>query len=402
MGVELIGESGEDLDAIRDNKDIANRIAMNSVFGEAIIGQRVPSISAQFMYGVDTRSANDLSANGGSITYSDSLLKVNSGTNNNGDGLIESKSALRYIPGHEAYCFFTTLFTTPKANSRQEAGLYEANNGFWIGYDGKEFGLMRLRAGVEHWTPYTDFDVDIFSGNNEHNFEIDTTKGNIWKISYGYLGFAVITLEVLCTCGEWMKVHTIKYPNTSTETHIANTYLPLRARAINEGNTTNMVVSVGSVSAGIVDGGGATLSGRRFSSSLPSTATGTDTMVALFRNKGTFNSIDNHIEGQLKRISISTDGAQPVTLQILKGATITNSPTWTDIDANNSTHEYSTDATVTTGSAYQMVAFELGKSENYVENVSDLDIILYPNETALFLANGTNNVKISVNWVEKF
>lgn len=403
------GEMGVYHDGIWQNKknltnpDTSGRISMNSVFGEQLVGQRIPSISAQFMYGIDTRVAKtELSSNGGSITFTDSLLKVNSGTNSNGDGLIESKQALRYVPGHEAYCYFTTVFSTPKVNSRQEAGLYEATNGFWIGYVDEEFGLMRIRGGVEYWTPSSEFDTDIIDGNNEHNFTIDLTKGNIWKLSYGYLGFAVITLEVLCTCGQWFKVHRIKYPNTSAVTHIANTYLPLRARAINTGNTTNISVSIGSVSAGIVDGGGAESTGRRFSASMPSTATGTNTAIAVFRNKSTFNSIQNHVEGRLTRISITTDGAQPVTLQILKGFTITNSPTWADIDTNNSIHEYTTNATVTTTNAYQTVAFELAKSDKYVEDVRYLDINLFAGESALFLANGSNNVKISMNWVELF
>lgn len=401
MGVELIGKSYQHLEDLAHKKDVSGRVSFNSVFGEGIIGTRIPSIAGQFMYGADTRKIVDLSANGGSISTNDALLVISSGTAANGDGLIESKQSLRYIAGHEAYAFFTTVFSKPKTNSKLQAGLYEENNGFYIGFDGLEFGFMRLRAGVEHWISIDDFDTDIKSGNNEYGYKFDYSKGNIWKISYGYLGFANITLEVLCTCGNWLRVHTIDYPNTSPETHIANTYLPLRARALNDGNTSDVSVKIGSVSAGIVDGGNSKVTDRRFGASVPAKATSTDTIVVAFRNKSTFNSITNRIPALLERVALSTDGAQNVTIELWKGATLTGAETWTDADVN-STLEYSTDAVLSVAGTEFLIAFELSKSQDYVEKVGDFNFLLFPNETAIFLANGNNTVKQSINWTENF
>lgn len=384
------------------NKDGSGRIGMNTVFGETVVGQRIPSISAQFMYGIDTRAADDLSANGGNISFANAMLSINSGTASNGDGLIQSKGSVRYIPGHESYAFFTTVFDEPAADNTMKAGLFEESNGFWIGYIDTTFGFCRVRDGVENFIAIDDFDIDIVTGHNQYNFILDPQKGNVWKISYGYLGFAIITLEVLTSNGQWMRVHTIKYPNMYTVTHITNTYLPLRGRSINSGNTTNKSVKIGSVSAGIIDGGSQEITGRRFSASLPAVSTGTDTLLVLFRNKSTFNSIENHIQGFLDRVSFSTDGAAATTIKILKNPVITNTPTWTDVDANNSTHEYSTDATLTLTSAEQVIAFELFKTQNYVEKVREYNINLYPGETAAFIATGNNSVKMSINWTENF
>lgn len=384
------------------NKDNAGRTAMNTVFGEATVGQRIPSISSQFMYEIDDRNVRDLSANGGSITYPDKMLAVNSGVAIDGAGIFETKQTVRYIPGHESYCLFTTVFDNPAMNSRLEVGLCEENNGFWIGYIDTNFVFVRIRDGVEFVTKIENFNSDIINGHNEFNYILNPQKGNIWKISYGYLGFANITLEVLCDCGRWLLVHTIPYANMYEVTHITNTYLPFRVRSVNNGNNTNIKVKVGSIAAGMIDGGSNDVTGRRFSASIPATSTGVNTPIAIFRNKSTFKGISNYVESRLVRISISTDGAQPVTLQILKGATITNTPTWVDVDSNNSIHEYATDATVSIATAYQSVGFELGKSQNYIEDVRSLVIQLYPGETALFLANGSNNVKISLNWIEDF
>ena len=272
------------------SKDASGRIGMNTVFGETVIGQRIPSVTGQFMYGVDDREIRDLSSNGGSISFDENLLCINSGTASNGDGIIESKQTVRYIPGHESFAFFTTVFDAPVAGNCRKAGLWEEGNGFWVGYIDTTFGFCRVRDGVEYFTAIDDFDTDIMNGNNPYNFTFDPQKGNIWKVSYGYLGFAVITLEMLSPTGQWFKVHTIEYPNSSTETHIANTYLPLRAQSINDGNTTNKTVKIGSVSAGIVNGGTYDASARPFSASLPATSTGTNTPIAVFRNKSTFRT----------------------------------------------------------------------------------------------------------------
>lgn len=381
-------------------KDEANRTAFNSVFGEQIVGQRVPTLSAQFMYGIDTRDATDLTQNGGTVSFENQMLKVSSGTASNGDGAIQSTQSLRYIPGHEAYANFTTVFDTPASGNRMEVGLYEPNNGFWIGYKDLEFGLMRLRGGTEYWTPHTDFDYDILATDSD--FQFDPTKGNIWRLSYGFLGFAHITLEVLTTNEGWQRVHTIKYPNTSAVTHIANTYLPLRARTVNDGNTVDKSILIGSVTAGIVDGGSVEITGRRFAAIIPEKATGTNTVVAAFRNKTTFAGITNYIPALLERIAISTDGAQAVTLALYKGVTLTNSPTWTDADTANSTLEYSTDATVSFTAQDLLISFELFKTQNYVEEVEKYNFLLYPGEIAAFVVNGNNTVRQSINWNELF
>lgn len=380
--------------------DKTGRNAFNSIFGEQIIGTRVPTLAAQFMYGIDTRDANDLSSNGGTTAIADAMLVVSSGTNSAGDGLIESSQALRYIPGHEAYAYFTTIFDTPASGNRMEMGLFEEDNGFWVGYKDLEFGFMRLRAGVEHWTPHTDFDNDILASDSD--FQFDPTKGNVWKISYGFLGFANITLEVLTEEGKWIKVHSINYPNNNTENHIGNTYLPLRARVINDGNTVNKSVKVGSVTAGVVDGGQVEITGRRFAAILPEVATSTNTVVAAFRNKTTFNSITNYVPALLERVAASTDGAQAVTLALYKGVTLTNTPTWTDVDTANSTLEYSTDATVSFTAQDLLISFELFKTQNYIEEVDKYNFLLYPGEVAAFVVNGNNNVRQSINWNELF
>jgi hypothetical protein len=385
------------------SKDTANRVASNTVFGEQIIGKKVPYIAAQFIYPLDSESIIDGSSGIGSISISDSLAIGETGASDNSSAVLQSKNTVRYIPGHESYIFFTAIFDTPVDGSGQEIGLYDGNNGFWVGYKDTQFGLMRLRNGVENFVHIEDFDTDILTGNNVHDFIFDPTKGNVFKISYGYLGFAVINLEILCNNGDWLTVHTIRYPNENTATNIGNTYLPVRAKVYNTTNNTNLTLKSGSVSAGIVDGGSSQedVTSRKFSLTLLSIATGTNTELVVLRNKSVFGGVANHIPFRATRVSFATDGAQSVSIAINRNMTITNSPTWQDVDAN-SIIEYSTDAVVTPGTGREFISFQLAKNTDYVENVLDYEIILLPNETATVLVNGNNDVLSSITWKELF
>ena len=152
--------------------DNSSRVAMNTVFGEKTVASRNVSVAGQFMYGMDDRKYTDDSANGGSVAFTNAMLTASTGTNTAGAGIIQTKDTVRYIPSKESNAFFTTIFSTPATDSRQEAGLYEANNGFWVGYIDTDFVFVRVRDGVENITYSTDFDTDIFSGNNEFNLRL--------------------------------------------------------------------------------------------------------------------------------------------------------------------------------------------------------------------------------------
>ena len=115
--------------------DHTGRQNFNTVFGEQVSGIRHADIAAQFQYGFPLGNASIDVANGGTITNVDSMLVISSGTNVAGSSGISNRKALRYMPGHEAYTFFTVVFTEAKPDSYQRAGLFDSENGFFIGYE---------------------------------------------------------------------------------------------------------------------------------------------------------------------------------------------------------------------------------------------------------------------------
>ena len=325
-------------------------------------------------------------------------------TSRNGHIGIQGTDYVTYVPGHEAYAFFTSVFAPAAANNIQRVGLFDFDsgngNGFFIGYEGTQFGVTRRRAGVDIFTP-----VDVASVFPEGSGVFDPTKGNVYKISYGYLGFATIHFEILLPHGGFIEMASINYPNTSTETHIANTNIPLRAEMTNTGNTTDLEMKIGSVTAGIVDGGGADPMARIFTFGIPTTTlvAGAQTQLIHFRNKPSYFGISNKISTQLLLISAATDGNKPVKWGIQKNPTITTPGDWNDVGAD-SVMEYSINAVTDLNTGIIALPWNMAKVDSFFEDVEKFLVKLRPNEWATIYAEcpTANDIDLSIRWKELF
>jgi hypothetical protein len=380
--------------------DPAGRMSLNTVFGEKIHAIRKADIAAQFQYGFPASSANAEILNGGTISIIDSMLTLNTGTNIAGLAAISNKKALRYIPGHEAFLFFTSIFTEGKANSSQRAGLFDSENGFFLGYEGTDFCVTRRRDGVDY-----NHSIDISQIYIDGSF--DPTKGNVYRISFGYLGFATIHFEVMLPGGGWTKLYEIEYPNTETETHILNTNLQPRVEVVNTGNNTDIQFQTGSFEAGVANGGGKDPAARRFTFSLPDiTITAGAYNAVTFRSRATFNSLTNYIQTIFTLMSLTTGLNKASLWEFRKDMTITNVPTWTDINTTDSIIEYSTDAVLTTGTGTVSLAFTMGTIDRLFQEIESQEIELFPQETITIVLNtpaGTNGtIDLSMRWKELF
>lgn len=384
--------------------DNAHRGAANSIFGDRVVGTRIPTIAAQFQYGLRVDDAVIDIVGSGAVVIEDSMLKLFTGTDADGHVGIQGSDYLRYIPGHEAYAFFTCVFAEPEAGLIQRIGLFDFDggdgNGFFIGYEGLIFGATRRRAGVDIFLPVET--ADIFP---EGITPFDPTLGNTYKLSYGYLGFATIHFEVLLPHGGFVELASINYPNTSRETHIANTNIPLRAEMTNTGSIVDSEMRIGSVTAGIVDGGGADPIARVFTQALGTTALtgGAVNQLIHFRNKSTFFGIVNKITSQLILVSTATEGNKTVAWGIKKNSTITTPGTWNNTDLD-SVIEYSTDAVVDLATGSDLLLWNMAKADTFFEDVEKYLVKLRPNEWATFFAESqnANEVDLSIRWKDLF
>lgn len=381
--------------------DASGKEYFNSVFGDRIIGKRKAKFSANFNYPTDSRVVTNTTLNGGTVSLALNLLNLSTGTASNGVARVQTLENLRYFAGREAELMATAKFTLGVANSSQRAGLFDDQDGMWIGYSGINFGVGVRKGGNDTFVAQTSFNKDKLDGNGKSGFLIDTTKLNIFRVSYGYLGIAPICFQVYGGIDRgWITFHVYDITNISTGTHINKPYLPVRSEVINNGNTTNIVLQSGSLYAGTIDGDGNAVdaSSREFSYKRSASQTaGVDNLVVVIHNKATYGGTANKVEDLLLKIGIAVEGTKPVRVDLYRPAVTPTGGTWIDIDTPNSNSEYNISATVNLTGAQIRDSWALSKSDSINVDVSYLNLLLPPDGYAVFVATSTGNYDLEWN-----
>lgn len=381
--------------------DGAGRASANTLFGEKIVSTPKIMIATQFQYGIEEGTAEPEELNGGSIAIENGMLVLKTGTDPNGYAAIQSTETVRYVPGTQVFAKFTTFTSNGKPLSHSRGGLFDVNNGFYFEVINNEAFFVRRRSGV-------DFpeQIDLAAFAQREGYTLNLDKGNIFQISFVYLGFGPIVLEVERPDGRMVLLHKIEYPNKYTETHVAQTYLPLRAEAFNNGNTSNVTVSIGSIAAGIINGNSTDVAKRSFTyaNTAAFVVSGNTTLVA-FRNKDLFNGIANRIASRLIVMSGANDLNKNARWGLLQNPAFLNTPTWIDVNTNNSVMQYSEDALVDFAAAnIYFLPWNVSRIDSFFETVKELELDLPPNGIAAFVIStvGTGEADLSIRWDELF
>ena len=115
-----------------------------TAFGELLVSGLKPQAAWRFDYGVNTRIVDVTTANGGTVTTDANRAKLSTSTAVNGSARIETVKQLRYFPGIGGLLRMTSVFSTPKANSKQLFGLGDGVDGLYYGYIGTDFVVGRI------------------------------------------------------------------------------------------------------------------------------------------------------------------------------------------------------------------------------------------------------------------
>ena len=206
----------------------------SDVLGAAVTAVRNNEVEISFFDSFNTDIITNTTASGGSATIVGGHARYRTGTNATGTAKGVSVYSCKYRPAHEQYCFFTAAFTTGVADSYQRIGLYDTNNGFFIGYEGTSFGIT-LRTGASDTTvARASWNGDPLDGSAGSLFTrggspeaINLTYSNLYRIRFAWLGSASIYFEVFSPDGNWVTFHTIKIPNSQLDPSIQNPELPI-------------------------------------------------------------------------------------------------------------------------------------------------------------------------------
>lgn len=125
-------------------------VPSRGAFGEVITGELTPQ--AQLAFGsvlppeLGTLTAVGASASA-AVDASERQLKLSTGAATNHQAIFESVQPASYHAGQGALVRFTALFTTGVANSSQFVGVGDNSDGFFIGFQGTNFGVLRRTSG---------------------------------------------------------------------------------------------------------------------------------------------------------------------------------------------------------------------------------------------------------------
>lgn len=118
-----------------------------SAFGEQLSSSLEPVVQLLFTYSVNPYQVNQF-LNGGTAAVSTAMLALSTGAAANQSACIESVNTIRYEPGLGVCCRFTGIFTAGVANSEQIIGVGDIGEGFYFGYNGTDFGILRRYGGT--------------------------------------------------------------------------------------------------------------------------------------------------------------------------------------------------------------------------------------------------------------
>lgn len=395
-----------DLDPVTNALNVALPL---SAFGELEVVNPTPVVQTDFIYNVNTDMVSTTTTGSGTITQADSMAVLQTTAATTSSAKIETKRFLKYRPGQGCHVRGTALFTTGVAGSEQLFGCGDDQNGLFFGFDGASFGIMSRYDSVDTWVAQENWNGDVMDGtggaSNPTAQNLDPTKGNVYQISFQWLGFGLINFGIEdSSTGKFVTVHQIQYANKNTVPSLLNPSFPILWSTENTTNNTNITVKGASCCAE-VEGKIELLGPTNAIGNSKTGITTTKTNILTIRNKSTYQSVTNRTPINILKYSAAVDGNKPAEFELVKNATLGGSPSYTDISTNTSVIEYDTAGTTVTGG--QVIDFAtLASSGSLSESGANTsDIILLPGETltlAVRASATTTDTTVGIRWVEDF
>lgn len=233
--------------------------SMLDSFGKVMTVNSINDIDVQFHRDVPANLLTVTTANGGTVTQATGLAQFATSTATNGAAKGVSLDNVLYRSGGEIFALVTGAWLDGgAASSYQRIGLYDTNNGIFIGYEGTTFGVTVRQNAVDSQTAKASWNVDTLTGTAGSKFTrngspeaINLALLNVFRIRFGWLGAAPIKFEVLSPDGEWVLFHVIRQPNSSATPHIYSTDIPITCDLVKTAGATNLRFNTACWGAGV-------------------------------------------------------------------------------------------------------------------------------------------------------
>lgn len=388
-----------------------------TAFGELLTGELHPQFQHSFEYTVDN---TDLTTNtvvdGGTVMQASGMAVLSTSITTASSAMLESYQHGKYRAGIGVTTRFTALFASPVAGTEQYIGLMDEpgssaafENGYAVGYDGLNFGVHRFRNDVKTSIDLEDCD-DPLDGTGASRMTIDTTKLNVFEIRFQYLGAGVIEYCIEDdSTGKFVVFHKVLYANNNTEPSVHNPNFHFILWVANKATTSDIVLKTASF--GYFTEGKTTFvelhqpqnsSGLREKSSVTA-----EVAIFTIRNKASYAGKTNFIDIVLENLLASIEAGAANNLgsvRMVRNATLGGTPSYADINTNNSVVEYDVAGTTVTGGKELPIIPLAGKNDKSNLDLTPFRIILKHNETLTVAGKSAASATINsaLLWRELF
>jgi hypothetical protein len=294
------------------------------VLGSAVSGSRYNQIEIDFNTVPSASLITNTTAGGGTITATNghTLYSTSAVTTSSAKGV--SVGVVQYRAANEMYGYFSAAFTISggarQVNSYQRIGIYDTNNGFFVGYNGVNFGVTKRTAGGDTFVNRTAWNGDLLDGNPSSKFTrnnipeaINLTLSNLFRIRFAWLGSACILFDIYSPDGIWVNYHTIKQPNIDFNPSLTVPNLPMTIDCAKIGASSEILTIATACWAGGTS-----------SSYSPITATLTDQSLAAL-NRSVITGVTTGGGGGYVNVKVNPSGAL-VTDSTISGTALVNQP----------------------------------------------------------------------------
>jgi hypothetical protein len=381
-----------------------------TAFGELQVAEMSPLIQITHPYGINTDLITTGFTTGGTVTYEsgNTFVNISTAAATNNTGQLRTVKLAKYRNGQGLNIRFTCLFTSGATGNTQWAGWGDNTNGFFIGYSGTSFGVMRRFQGTDEFIPQTSWNIDKFDGSstqsspnpsNPSGVLLDPTKGNVYEIVVQWLGFGAIQFNIeSATTGLFSPAHQIKFANQNTSPSLINPTFPISF--ISQNTTNNTAVSIKNASMAAFVEGIIIYNGVNYSADGSPGATANKSMISL-SNPLTFNGVPNKTIALIKTLTLVTDGVSTITFNLVKNGTFSVAPTYTSVSVNSPV-QAAIDGTYTAGTGRSAYKTILNKTDSNTIDISNYEIFINPGETVSIIATGGNNTgaQVSLSWLD--
>ena len=258
----------------------------------------------------------------------------------------------------------------------------------------------------EEFIPQTSWSIDKMDGSGESGMTLDPQKGNVYQISFQYLGFGNLHFFIENSLlGTFQEVHQMSYANNNITPSVSNPTFRINWGVDNTTNDTDITLQ-GASCAAFIEGDIVHTEAGHSVRITKNIGTGVSTNILTIRNRTVFGSNVNLSQVIPQLITAFTDTSKGAVISICKGTvlnpiTLGGTPNFQYHDELNSIVEIDTDGTTVTGGD-QVHSLIAGQSAEV--DLRDFDELLLSGETltiaAIIISGSAADVTVTNNWGE--